>query len=79
MADYASGAAPWAANAGAITELAVEDGVTGIGDFAFANCTAVRAVSLPESIRRIGKSAFSGCTGLSGITLGYRDRGSRVF
>ena len=41
-----------------ITELVVEDGVTSIGDYAFANFNSLKKVTLPETLERIGKRAF---------------------
>ncbi len=44
MADYAEGGAPWYAYRHSITAAVIENGVTGIGDYAFAGCDALRDV-----------------------------------
>ncbi len=47
----------------------IPDGVTGIGDSAFAFCTKLSSVTIPDSVTDIGTLAFSNCTGLDSITL----------
>ena len=39
--------------------------VTGIGDFAFSNCSHITNIVLPNSITSIGNHALDGCTGLT--------------
>lgn len=43
--------------------------VTGIGSYAFANCSGLTYIMIPDSITTIGASAFSECSGLEEITL----------
>ena len=61
--------APWAASNGTILEVIIADGVTSIGDFAFAECTALKSVSIPESVTSIGSYAFADCTALTSVTI----------
>lgn len=56
---------PWGCQ---ITELVIEEGVTDIGDFAFAGCRNLMSATLPEGIHSIGRFAFYG-SGLTSITL----------
>jgi len=51
-----------------ISEAVIPEGVTEIGDMAFASCGLSR-VTLPEGVTRIGNSAFFGCGGLTEIRL----------
>ncbi len=50
-----------------ILTVAVEEGVTGIGDYAFAGCTKLSRVTVPASLNVIGTSAFQDCTGLTTV------------
>ena len=43
--------------------------ITGIGDYAFLDCSKIRTVNLPSSIVRIGDYAFDGCQSLSSIEI----------
>lgn len=59
MKDYAEGSTkPWESN-GDIKQIIICEGITHIGDHAFANSPATR-VSLPESLTSIGTRAFAG-------------------
>ena len=52
-----------------VTEVTIPDGVTGIGDRAFSDCTGLKSITIPDSVTSIGKYAFSDCTGLESITI----------
>ena len=59
MKDYAEGSTkPWESK-GDVKQIVICEGVTHIGDHAFANSPATR-VSLPESLTSIGTRAFTG-------------------
>ncbi|MBQ8979288.1 MAG: leucine-rich repeat protein, partial [Oscillospiraceae bacterium] len=45
------------------------NGVTSVGDYAFADCTSITDVSLPDTVRTIGKYAFNNCRKLEDIDL----------
>ena len=59
--------APWAVHRGTIRSIKVQDGVTSIGNSAFADCTMLSEVTIPETVTRIGTGAFSGCEQLSDV------------
>ena len=65
-----------------LTQYIIPDGVTTIGESAFASCLDLTSVTIPESVTTIGESAFRGCTGLKSVTA-YNpepvDIGSYVF
>ena len=44
--------------------------LTGIGSFAFHNCTGLTSITIPGSVTSIGDNAFVGCTGLKSVTFG---------
>ena len=43
--------------------------VTGIGTYAFRDCTGLTSITLPNSVTSIGELAFYGCTGLTSVTI----------
>lgn len=58
---------PWRRTS--IDSLAIEEGVTEIGDYAFFYCENLRGLSLPNSLTRIGAFAFTGCNGLDSLDI----------
>lgn len=70
MTEYGSAeATPWYSNRTGILSIVVEDGVTGIADYAFAACTGVQSVSIAASVTSIGSNAFAGCTSLTDVKI----------
>lgn len=67
MWDYALNAegtaadTPWADSAAAITTVTVNEGVTGLGSYAFFGCSQLSEVNLCADITRIADTAFTGC------------------
>ena len=47
-----------------IKSITLPEGLEGIGENAFANCTGLTEVKLPKSLKRLGDGAFSGCTSI---------------
>ncbi|MGN0307434.1 MAG: leucine-rich repeat domain-containing protein, partial [Lachnospiraceae bacterium] len=64
-----------------ITRVIVPEGVTEIGEKAFAGCTNLTSVSLPESLEVIGAQAFKDCWSLPSISIpnGVSEMGTGVF
>ena len=58
---------PWysSTNAGKITDIVVDEGVTHIGMNAFAGLVKAKNISLPESLISIGESSFNGATAMT--------------
>ena len=52
-----------------LTEFAIPDGVTSVGQYVFYNCTDLQTISIPEGVTEIGAYAFTNCTGLTSITI----------
>ncbi len=69
MENYSDDAAPWYSYRGEITSVIINDGVTGIGNCSFFNCTALTSVVIPESVTTIGGMVFYSCTGLTSVTM----------
>lgn len=61
--------APWISHSDSIKKVTIENGVTSIGRWAFANCSAFTEIALPESLTAISYGAFEGCAGLTSIEL----------
>lgn len=52
-----------------VKSLVVEEGITGIGKYAFYYCENLKKISLPNSLIRIGASSFAGCSSLTNIEI----------
>lgn len=57
------------AQAFSMTSFKVPEGVTILGDSAFASCEKVRTVTLPSSLRVMGRMPFHNCPSLTEITI----------
>lgn len=64
-----SNPAPWNEYADQILYVIVEDGISRIGNFAFAGFTDLIGVELADSVLTIGTYAFQDCSNLPQITL----------
>ena len=53
-----------------VTEITANDldGVTKIGEHAFADCTSIESVEIPKSVKEIGYGAFVGCKNIAVVT-----------
>ncbi len=69
MWDYDNLTCPWKGFREQITQLILLQGITRIGNNAFASCNNLTSVSLPEGLISIGKYAFSGCNNLTSLSL----------
>jgi len=67
--DYKQTNPPWYDCREAITNLVIEDGVTGIGSYAFYDCTSLANVAIGNGVTDIGMWAFSFCNSLTSVTL----------
>ncbi|MDO4493930.1 MAG: leucine-rich repeat protein [Clostridia bacterium] len=84
---YGSDEVPWKAFENALTQVVVEDGVTTIGDYAFAGYHRINKISIADSVSEVGTRAFAGCTGLAdanglvtvrGVLYGYAGTNTNV-
>ena len=57
-------------NNSVITEIAIPQNVTGIGNRSFYGCTALESLTIPNAVTSIGDNAFEGCCGLTEISIG---------
>ncbi len=72
---------PWYDYIDDIRYLVIDNGVTGIGDNAFASCENLSSVSIPGTVTSIGMRAFSGCDAIETVDIpeGVKDIYSMAF
>ena len=61
--------APWYAYRSDIKSVTVAEGITSIGDEAFAYCASLTGIEIPFSVTRIGNDAFYSCSDLKSIDI----------
>ena len=63
--------APWPhrGTAEKLKKVIIKEGVTSIGDYAFAECDYIESITLPESLLKIGGHSFSNCSALTNISI----------
>ena len=54
---------------GSVATVTIPEGVTGIGNGAFKDCTSLKSVTIPDSVTSIEDDAFYGCTGLTSVMI----------
>ena len=65
MPDFSSPSEiPWRDRAGEIKQIAIDDGVTYVGDHTFSDMESLEEVSIPSSVREYGHEVFRGSTNL---------------
>lgn len=52
-----------------VKDLAIPDGVTSIGKYAFNNCSNLTSATIPEGVTTIGDWAFRECRGLTSLSI----------
>ena len=69
-ANNISNRAPWYnSNRNDIKSVVIEEGVKGIGDYWFYNCTNLASVTFSGTVDTIGSDCFRSCTSLTSIEL----------
>ena len=69
MPDYDLQKVPWYNEMNNITSVVIGDGVTGIGQYAFFNCSNLASLTIGSSLQSIGVQAFSRCSKLASVNL----------
>ncbi len=65
MDDYSQINAPWYSSQSSIKSVLINEGVTSIGESAFAGYSGLSSVTIPESVTSIGEFAFAWCISLA--------------
>ena len=52
-----------------LRQVALNEGLQKIGDFAFQHCDSLRSINLPSTVIEIGDGAFDGCYNLKKVAL----------
>ena len=60
---------PWLSQRDEIKKVVIKDGVTGIGEYAFRDCSGLTSLTIPNSVTSIGELAFYDCSALTSITI----------
>lgn len=60
---------PWSAYIENIKTLEIAEGVTSVGERAFAQCQSLEQVQFPETLTSIGANAFYGCSALTSLRI----------
>lgn len=60
---------PWQSYRSSIKAIDIQNGITRIGSWAFANCKNLTSVTIPDSVTSIGYLAFWECSSLAGIKI----------
>ena len=66
---FSSDSYPWHNVRAGIETIEIKNGVTGIGNYEFADCSSLQSIIIPESVNSIGQAAFQGCSSLQSITI----------
>ncbi|MGN0318112.1 MAG: leucine-rich repeat protein [Lachnospira sp.] len=72
MSTYSSSSlAPWGSYTyrAKVKKITINEGITGIGNYAFYNCFNATSVSIPNTVTSIGVNAFQSCANLQSVNL----------
>ena len=69
MYDYGYNNHPWKSYEYSIRYVVVNNGVTTIGEYAFAYCNNLIKVTIGDSVTTIGERAFHSCDSLTSVTI----------
>ncbi len=59
----------WEKNNRLIKNVIINEGVTDIGESAFAGCASLQSITIPDSVTSIGMCAFESCASLQSVTI----------
>ena len=60
---------PWYNHLKEILSVTIEEGLTSIGECAFADCSSLTAITIPEGVTSIGAYAFVECSNLERVEI----------
>lgn len=68
-ADHGDDSYDWNEKRNSIKKVIIEDGVTGLSNYAFEYCVNLESIEIPDSVTVIGLEAFGKCRSLSDIEI----------
>ena len=60
---------PWIYYVSEVENIVINEGMRGIGKYAFYDCSGLTTVTIPASVTSIGYAAFAGCSNLATMTV----------
>ena len=70
MTDYSTESGPgWQAHCADIKSITIGNGVTSIGNSAFADCSSLETLTVGSGVKSIGAGAFYNCSALASVSL----------
>ena len=60
---------PWNSLMQEIKVVVIRDGITTVGDYAFAGCISLESVVIPAQVNYIAYRAFKGCINLKNVKI----------
>lgn len=69
MEDFNPTDVPWGEHGERITSVALGEGITSVGSYAFYGCKNLASVAVPATVTKIGTGAFEGCSALDAIEV----------
>ena len=69
MKNWSSTSAPWHICREHIKQVEIQEGITNIGEYAFAGCNSLTEIEISEGVTSIGNYAFYYCVNLVKITI----------
>ena len=60
---------PWYGYQDSITSIAIEDGVTSIGNYSFISCVNAESITIANTVLSIGECAFWNCSSLKRVNI----------
>ena len=67
--DYSGNKAPWYLHRALIKNVVIENGLTTIGQSAFALCSGLTDIKITDSLTSIGDNAFLACRNLANVDI----------
>ena len=67
--NYNENIAPWYPYSSQVDKIVINEGLTTIGNSAFALCSGIESIEIPNTIISIGNNSFLGCRNLTELTL----------
>lgn len=61
--------APWGEYKSNISEVVISDGITGLGNQLFLNCSKIKGITIGKDVKKIGGNVFMNCSAFTSINF----------